>query len=220
VGDDRDHIGMRIPKEDSAYGKGYERPVYFVSGEPQQRGKFMNNTTGTSSIAAKFASSFALGSRLFKSIDSGYSVVLEDKSLSAEDVAMTKQGVTQTASVRSPYIYAEDNWADDMELAMANLFSLTGGVAYTSASILYAEDEKITPWLGKDTAKHYQWYPFINLGHYELAKQLKGEEKDTIVGYYREGIRRVWNKAKQNAFYRGVPFIWCSNNLTTSFAIQ
>ncbi|HKP32511.1 MAG TPA: glycoside hydrolase family 9 protein, partial [Chitinophagaceae bacterium] len=24
----------------------------------------------------------------------------------------------------------------------------------------------------------------------------------------------------QNAFYRGVPFIWCSNNLTTSFAIQ
>jgi hypothetical protein len=47
VGDDRDHIGMRIPKEDSAYGKGYERPVYFVSGEPQQRGKFMNNTNGT-----------------------------------------------------------------------------------------------------------------------------------------------------------------------------
>ena len=65
VGDDRDHIGMRIPKEDSAYGKGYERPVYFVSGEPQQRGKFMNNTTGTSSIAGKFSSAFALGSDIF-----------------------------------------------------------------------------------------------------------------------------------------------------------
>src|SRR5678810_406078 len=64
VGDDRDHIGMRIPKEDSAYGKGYERPVYFVSGEPQQRGKFMNNTTGTSSIAGKFASAFALGNQV------------------------------------------------------------------------------------------------------------------------------------------------------------
>ena len=46
LGDDRDHMGMRIPKEDSFYGKGFERPVYFVSGEPQQRGKFMNNTTG------------------------------------------------------------------------------------------------------------------------------------------------------------------------------
>ena len=79
----------------------------------------------------------------------------------------------------------------------------------------YAKQEPITPWLGADTAKHYQWYPFINLGHYELAKQLKGQQRDTIIGYYKEGIEAVWNKAKQNAFYRGVPFIWCSNNLTT-----
>ena len=60
IADDRDHMGMRIPKEDSYYGKGYERPVYFISGEPQQRGKFMNNTTGTSSTAGKFVSAFAL----------------------------------------------------------------------------------------------------------------------------------------------------------------
>jgi hypothetical protein len=37
-----------------------------------------------------------------------------------------------------------------------------------------ARGEPLTPWLGRDTAKHYQWYPFINLGHYELAKKLKG----------------------------------------------
>ena len=84
----------------------------------------------------------------------------------------------------------------------------------------WAKDEPTTPWLGKDSAKHYQWYPFINIGHYELAKQLKGKQRDTIIGYYKEGIQRVWNKANANAFYRGVPFIWCSNNLTTSFAIQ
>ena len=65
MADDRDHMGMRIPKEDTFYGKDYERPVYFVSGEPQQRGKFMNNTTGTSSTAGKFASAFALGSDIF-----------------------------------------------------------------------------------------------------------------------------------------------------------
>ncbi|HET9434863.1 MAG TPA: glycoside hydrolase family 9 protein, partial [Chitinophagaceae bacterium] len=62
IADDRDHIGMRIPKEDTQYGRGNQRPVYFVSGEPQQRGKFMNNTKGTSSTAGKFASAFALGS--------------------------------------------------------------------------------------------------------------------------------------------------------------
>ena len=59
IADDRDHIGFRIPKEDNQYGKGFERPVYFITGEPQQRGKFMNNTKGTSSTAGKFSSALA-----------------------------------------------------------------------------------------------------------------------------------------------------------------
>jgi hypothetical protein len=213
IGDDRDHQGMRIPKEDSFYGKGFERPVYFINGEPQQRGKFMNNTTGTSSTAAKFASAFALGSQLYKNIDNTYSNRLLQKASTAYTYALKKPGVTQTVSVKSPYIYAEDNWVDDMELAAS--FQKRLNDAFN-----YAEKEPVTPWLGADTAKHYQWYPFINLGHYELAKQLKGKQRDTIIGYYKEGIQRVWNKANANAFYRGVPFIWCSNNLTTSFAIQ
>jgi len=53
-----------------------------------------------------------------------------------------------------------------------------------------------------------------------LAKQLTGSRKDSIIQFYKEGIDRVWQKAKQNAFNRGIPFIWCSNNLTVSFAIQ
>jgi endoglucanase len=239
IADDRDHMGMRIPKEDSFYSKGYERPVYFVSGEPQQRGKFMNNTTGTSSTAGKFASAFALGAEIFSKNNLNYSDQLIEKANSAFTFGMRKPGVSQTASVRSPYIYAEDNWKDDLELAAIqyfrsrivfdnNLVKLKGTNAHPSAldkklvdlAKRYAIEEPITPWLGTDTAKHYQWYPFINLGHYELAKQLKGRQRDTIIGYYKEGIQRVWNKAKQNAFYRGIPFIWCSNNLTTSFAIQ
>jgi peptidoglycan/xylan/chitin deacetylase (PgdA/CDA1 family) len=236
IADDRDHVGMRIPKEDSFYGRGYERPVYFINGEPQQRGKFLNNTTGTSSTAGKFAAAFTLGAELFKSLDRRYYLVLDDKAYSAFQYCWIKAGVTQTVSVRSPYIYAEDNWVDDIELASAayasyekNTFEANGREkigtdpvypTYREMALAYAQKEKITPWLGKDTANHYQWYPFINLGHYELAKQLKGKNRDTIVGYYRAGIQRVWNKAKQNAFYRGIPFIWCSNNLTTSFAIQ
>jgi hypothetical protein len=213
IADDRDHISMRIPKQDSQYKRGYERPVYFINGEPQQRGKFMNNTTGTSSTAAKFVSAFALGSEIFRSIDQSYSDILKQRAGSAYRYTFKKPGVTQTVSVLSPYIYAEDNWVDDMELAAASQKLLDEGMRY-------AKQEPITPWLGADTAKHYQWYPFINLGHYELAKQLEGKRRDTIVGYYKQGIEAVWNKAKQNAFYRAVPFIWCSNNLTTSFAIQ
>ena len=73
IADDRDHIGMRIPKEDTQYGRGNQRPVYFVSGEPQQRGKFMNNTTGTSSTAGKFSSAFSLGNQIFLAFN-GFSI--------------------------------------------------------------------------------------------------------------------------------------------------
>ncbi|MEP7255839.1 MAG: glycoside hydrolase family 9 protein [Ferruginibacter sp.] len=249
LGDDRDHISMRIPKLDSQYGKGYERPVYFIDGKPQQRGKFMNNTTGTSSTAAKFTSVFALADQLCKT-DSLFRKIgirdsYYDKAFEAYNYALKKPGVTQTVSVRSPYIYAEENWTDDMELATAAIHNMVNHTAmgadngyYMVQALDYAAKEKTTPWLGADTAKHYQWYPFVNLGHYELIKQLQSKQygpgpgyykkylknfwsnADTVLGYYKQGIQKVWNKASQNAFYRGVPFIWCSNNLTTSFATQ
>ena len=112
------------------------------------------------------------------------------------------------------------NWSDDMELAAANLYSTTRKIDYQAESYAYAQIEKLTPWLGSDTAAHYQWYPFINTGHFELAKHLTGSTRNTITGFYKQGIEKVWNKAKTNAFFRGIPYIWCSNNLTTSFAIQ
>jgi len=239
VGDDRDHRGMRIPKEDTNfYGRGLERPVYFCNGKPQQRGKFMNNTTGVASTAGKFSSAFALGSELFFNIDKDYANKLSNNAQTAYRLGLDKPGVAQTVSVLSPYIYAEDNWTDDMELASAAMFSVDNYTyirikheesriaharpdeVYLDAAYFYALKEPVTPWLGADTAKHYQWYPFINVGHYELAKQLTGSKKDSIIQFYKDGIERVWQKAKQNAFYRGIPFIWCSNNLTVSFAIQ
>jgi peptidoglycan/xylan/chitin deacetylase (PgdA/CDA1 family) len=226
IADDRDHHGMRIPKEDDFYGKGFERPVYFINGLPQQRGKFMNHTTGTSSTASKFAGSFSLGAVLFDKINQSYANKLIDHAYSAINYALIKPGVTQTVSVVSPYIYAEDNWTDDMELGFASLansqqyFKNKKMKNLLDSSYKYSQGEKVTPWFYRDTANHYQYYPFINLGHYELAKQLKGSKKDSIISYYKQGIEDVWKRASQNAFYRGVPFIWCSNNLTTSFAIQ
>src|SRR5688572_26706043 len=125
IADDRDHMAMRIPGQDTFYGKGYERPVYFVSGEPQQRGKYMNATTGPSSTAGKFASAFALACSL-RQVDSNFKRNTKPKeyyraALTASSYGLKKRGVTQTASVRSPYIYAEDNWVDDMELSSSML---------------------------------------------------------------------------------------------------
>lgn len=223
IADDRDHRGMRIPALDSFYGRGAERPVYFCSGQPQVQGvkyKKMNRSDGVASTAGKFASTFALGYSLLQGQDAAYANELLKRAGWAYRLGVLQPGVQQTASVLSPYIYAEDNWTDDMELAAAQLYSATRMNSFLHEGHRYAAKEPVTPWLGADTANHYQWYPFINIGHYELAKQSKGKQRRQLIQYYKTGIGKVWEKAKENAFYRGVPFIWCSNNLTTAFAIQ
>ena len=69
IADDRDHIGMKLPKDDPAdygWGPNNGRPVYYIDGKPQQRGKFMNATMGAASTAGKFASDFALGAEVLE----------------------------------------------------------------------------------------------------------------------------------------------------------
>ena len=222
LADDRDHIGFRLPTDDPAdygYGKGNGRPVYFVSGQVQGLGKYKNRATGSASTAGKFASAFALGAQIFKNANPAFAKVLQERSVSAYKFGLAKPGVAQTAPMKARYFYEEDNWVDDMELGAAALFQSTDREEYLTQGLEYSKQEKVTPWIGADTAVHYQWYPFHNFGHYELAKVSKSH-RDELISYYKEGIERVWKKASRNAFYRGVPFIWCSNNLTTSFAIQ
>lgn len=223
LADDRDHQGFRLPTKDSVdygVGPGRGRPVYFATGKPQGLGNYKNQTTGVASAAGKFAGAFALGAMLYKKADPVLSHLFFEKARSAYQLGLNKPGVAQTAPNREPYYYEEDNWVDDMELAAAALYQLTGNKKYELQSFNYGTQEKVTPWMGADTARHYQWYPFHNFGHYELAKKESALKKAELISYYKQGIERVWVKARNNGFYRGVPFIWCSNNLTTSFAIQ
>ncbi len=220
VADDRDHRGMRLPTKDTAsYGKGLERPVYFCTGLPQGLRQYKNRSTGLASTAGKFAGAFALGAALYKHSDTVYSALLARKAASAYALGAAHPGVCQTAPCGAPYFYEEDNWMDDMELGAAMLSQLPGHKGLLQQSLEWAKTEPLTPWMGADTARHYQWYPFHNFGHYELAAASPAT-RQTTMGYYRQGINAVWQKARHNAFYRGIPFIWCSNNLTVSFAIQ
>ena len=223
LSDDRDHQGFHLPQMDTIdYGVGKRggRPVYFATGQPQGLGKYKNRSTGVASSAGKFVSAFALGAVLYKRKDPAYASLLQSGAETVYRLGLDKPGVSQTAPNREPYFYEEDNWTDDMELGAAALYQLTGDKKYQLQSARYSTQETVTPWMGADTARHYQWYPFHNFGHYELAKTATPQQKNQLAGYYKEGIERVWQKAKRNGFFHGVPFIWCSNNLTTSFAIQ
>lgn len=224
IADDRDHVAMKLPNYDPAdygWGKNQDRPVYFVDGKPQQRGKFMNATMGAASTAGKFASDFALGSSVLKPFYPDFAEKIGNKAADAYQVGIDKPGNTQTVSVVSPYIYEEDNWVDDMELGAMELYRKTGDRQYLLQAIEYGRREPITPWMGADSARHYQWYPFMNMGHYQLAKHgTDSRMRNEFVRNLRTGIDRVWQRAQGHPFLWGVPGIWCSNNLTVAMLTQ
>lgn len=225
IADDRDHVGMRVPNDDQAdygWGKGEYRPVWFCSGEPQQRGRRgdKNKTTGVASTAGKFASDFALGAEILKPFYPEFAEKIGAKAQAAYDAGVAKPGVCQTASVVSPYIYEEDNWVDDMELAAYEMFRRTGDKKYRTEAIEYARREPVTPWMGADSARHYQWYPFMNMGHYRIARNFGGKVSAEFIRNMRSGIQRVYERGKDHPFMFGIPGIWCSNNLTSAMLTQ
>lgn len=225
IADDRDHVGMRVPNDDQAdygWGKGEYRPVWFCSGEPQQRGRRgdKNKTTGVASTAGKFASDFAFGAEILKPFYPEFAEKIGAKAQAAYDAGVAKPGVCQTASVVSPYIYEEDNWVDDMELAAYEMYRRTGDKKYRTEAIEYARREPLTPWMGADSARHYQWYPFMNMGHYRIARNFGGKVSAEFIRNMRSGIQRVYERGKDHPFMFGIPGIWCSNNLTSAMLTQ
>ena len=225
IADDRDHVGMRVPSDDQAdygWGKGGFRPVWYCSGEPQQRGRRgdRNKTTGVASTAGKFASDFALGAEILRPFYPEFAERIGAKAKAAYDAGVAKPGVCQTASVVSPYIYEEDNWVDDMELAAYEMFHRTGDGKYRTEAIDYARRAPVTPWMGADSARHYQWYPFMNMGHYRIARNFGGKVSAEFIRNMRSGIQRVYERGKDHPFMFGIPGIWCSNNLTTAMLTQ
>ncbi len=222
IADDRDHIGMRMPNTDPAdygWGPGAARPVYFVSGEPQQQGKGMNKTVGVSSTVGKFASCFAMGSEILAPFYPEFAKKIGDKAAAAYEFGKKKPGVHQTASVVSPYIYEEVNWVDDMELGAMELYLQTGDPKYKAEAIEFGRQEPVTPWMGADSARHYQWYPFMNMGHVRIAQE-GGRAGKEFVRNLRSGIERTFVRAQDSPFLNGIPSIWCSNNLTTAMITQ
>lgn len=221
IADDRDHIGFRFPNNDTAhYGKGSERPVYFCTGKPQGLFKYKNRTTGIASTAGKFASAFARGAQVYKNIDPKYSELLATRAGEAFDFGLKNPGVCQTAPGTAPYFYEEDNWVDDMELASIELYKLTGNVKYLDYAEDFGRKEKVTPWMGSDTAHHYQWYPFVNLGHPAVARLQKTHNSSEFADFMKKGLELVALRAEKNVFRIGVPFIWCSNNLVSAILTQ
>lgn len=222
VCDDRDHRGMRMPNGDTLTyditGSG-ARPVYRITGEPQGLGKFKNRTTGVSSTAGKFASTFAAGERVLSKFYPEYGGLLYKKAVLAYQFGKSDTGVSQTAPNRAPYFYEEDNWADDMGLAATQLELLNEDAWYWSDAQTFNRQSPVPEWFGRDTARHYQFYPFVNYAPYFMASEgqfYSKESNDFFKNQMKEAIEKIAKRGQNNPFRIGTPFIWCSNNYVSA----
>ena len=223
VCDDRDHRAMRMPDTDTfTYDivGNRARPVYKVTGLPQGLGKHKNRTTGISSTAGKFASAFAAGARILGAYYPQYANSLYQKAILAYEYGKTDTGVCQTAPKGAPYFYEEDNWTDDMALAATQLELLNEDRWYWSEAQTFARQElQNANWIGKDTARHYQYYPFVNIANFFMASDGQFYSKGTNDFFkekMKEGIEKIAKRGQSNPFLIGTPFIWCSNNYVTA----
>ena len=223
LGDDRDHTYFDLPTTDSAdygWGKGKERPVYPCTGRPQGIFQFKNRSDGFGFYGGEVCVGVRARIARVRDARSGTRPRASPKGRSGVSTrTCSRPGVCQTAPGRAPYFYEEDNWTDDMELAAAELYALTRDERYRRDAREYAAKEPVTPWMGADTARHYQWYPWHNAGHYALWRNGLAQDRATTAAYYRRGIEAVVGRAT-NGFRVGIPFIWCSNDLMVSFATQ
>ncbi len=224
LADDRDHVGFTLPNEqrvDYGWGAGKERPVYFVSPRPQGLFRHRNRSTGMASTLGKYVSSFSLGARVMAAYYPEFAEMLKQKAADAYQKGVESPGVSQTAPGGAPYFYEEDNWADDMQLAAAEMYNTFNDRKFLNQAVSYGRLEPVTPWMGADSARHYQWYPFVNMGNYHLAVQnVDIRVQKEFIRNMKSGLQRVKERTGENAFLHGIPFIWCSNNLTVGFITQ
>lgn len=225
VADDRDHIGWKWPDKDSSdygWGPNSYRVVYFATGEPQGLSQYKSKATGIGNLAGRTAAALAMGYRIWNDVlqDSAYAAKCLRAARTVYAMGRRQEGYQQGNSFGAPYRYTEDTWADDMEWGAAELYRATRDSQYLDDAIRYARLINTTSWMGRDTTDHYQFYPFVNVGHFALYPHVDEAFKDTLAGYYRDGIEKSVRRGMSNPYRIGVPFIWCSNNLVSALITQ
>ena len=173
-------------------------------------------------LAGRYAAAMALGHQVWKSdpAERAYAERLLRAGREVYALGKADEGVQQGNSYGAPYRYEETTWADDMEWGAAELLRATGERRYLQDARRYARLAAAQSWMGAEQTGHYQFYPFMNLGHFRLHELADKSLKKELEGFYREGVERTRRAGGRNPYRVGVPFIWCSNNLLVALATQ
>jgi hypothetical protein len=182
----------------------------------------MSEATGVANIAGRFAAAMGLAYQVWRTdADRRH---FAERCLEAGrvvyELGRAREGFQQGNSFSAPYRYEESTWADDMEWGAAELFRATGQRRYLDEAKRYARLAANDTWMGREQARHYQFYPFFNAGHFRLYELVEPDFQKVLAGYYREGIDGCARAGAGNPYRIGVPFIWCSNNLLVALVTQ
>jgi endoglucanase len=225
VADDRDHRGFKMPNEDNAdYGWGPNsfRPVYFATGKPQGLSKYKSQATGIANLAGRSSATLALGYMVFREFPDHrvFAETCLEAAYELYTMGQQQEGYQQGNSYGAPYRYEENTWADDMEWAAANLYKISGKKQFLKDARRYARIIGSWSWMERDTASHYEMYPFVNMGHYALWQVGTARDKKEVIAYYKQNLQNIQQRAGENPYGVGHLFIWCSNNLAAAVATQ
>jgi hypothetical protein len=195
VADDRDHAGLRLPLNevvDFGWGNGGARPVYFADGKPQGLKQYQSASTGVANLAGRYAAAMALAYQIWKDDpqQKDFAARCLKAGLEVYELGRAKEGVQQGNSYGAPYRYEETTWADDMEWGAAELFRATKESRFLADAKRYAERAADEGWMGQEQTGHYQYYPFMNVGHFRLYDLVDTDFQELLAGYYRAGIKR------------------------------
>src|SRR5206468_4425176 len=132
--------------------------------------QYKSESTGVANLAGRYAAAMGLAYQIWR--DDRKERAFAERCLKAGkevyELGKAKEGVQQGNSYGAPYRYEESTWADDMEWGAAELFRATRERRYLDDARRYAQLAGSESWMGLEQTKHYQFYPFMNLGHFRL----------------------------------------------------
>ena len=210
IGDDRDHLppeGLwQDDRSDYGWGAGGPRSAWPATGEPQGP-KYKNQSTGLANLAGRAAAAMALAGDV-------------EAARSLYALGRSHPGTAMAVPVRMPYYYAERDYFDDLEWAAAELYTVTHDRTFLDQAVDYARQAGPSPWMGKGRHDHYEFFPYVNLGHWRLYAGADDETKKELAGFYRTSLDRARELALRNPYRVCTPMVWCSTNNVVAVATQ
>ena len=212
----------RMISRTTAGGREAHVSSIYADGRPQGLRQFQSESTGVANIAGRYAAAMALACQTWKNDPREHDFAERCLKAGREvyEQGREREGSQQGNSYKAPYRYEETTWADDMEWGAAELFRVTGEHRYLEDAKRYARTAASDTWMGREQTKHYQFYPFMNVGHFRLHGLVDPTFQKILIDYYRDGIAGCVRAAESTPYRVGVPFIWCSNNLVVALVTQ